>query len=123
MSQIINYTFPCRFCRKPPVAVRFVSGEWSISCCNTSRGGCAIRPCVFGRNMDEVLAAWATCNSTVDSDQAVLYRYLRARPVDAIALSKGGVFAGQVPQNIVLNGVDLDVAIRAAMQREMQTCS
>ncbi|WP_233343518.1 hypothetical protein [Burkholderia cepacia] len=40
------------------------------------------------------------------------YRYLRERPLDAV--STGGVFAGKTPDNVVLNGADLDAAIDAA---------
>ena len=41
------------------------------------------------------------------------YRWLRERDLDTI--DAGGVFAGQTPQNLVLNGEDLDRAIDAAM--------
>lgn len=41
------------------------------------------------------------------------YRYLRDRDLDAI--DRGGVFAGRVPQNVVINGDDLDAAIDAAL--------
>jgi len=44
------------------------------------------------------------------------YQYLRERPVDTI--EKGGVFAGLVPDNVVLNGEDLDRAIDAALPSE-----
>ncbi|WP_324658311.1 hypothetical protein [Burkholderia thailandensis] len=40
------------------------------------------------------------------------YRYLRERPLDAVSV--GGVFAGKTPDNVVLNGADLDAAIDAA---------
>lgn len=40
------------------------------------------------------------------------YRYLRERPQDAVGA--GGVFAGKTPDNVVLNGADLDAAIDAA---------
>lgn len=40
------------------------------------------------------------------------YRYLRERPLDVVNV--GGVFAGKTPDNIVLNGADLDAAIDAA---------
>ncbi|MDW9227040.1 hypothetical protein C7S15_1607 [Burkholderia cepacia] len=43
---------------------------------------------------------------------AARYRYLRERPLDAV--SAGGVFAGKTPDNVVLNGADLDAAIDAA---------
>ena len=44
---------------------------------------------------------------------AARYRWLRERDLDTI--DAGGVFAGQTPQNLVLNGEDLDRAIDAAM--------
>lgn len=43
-----------------------------------------------------------------------LYQYLRDRPLDAMHL--GGVFAGQTPDNLVLNGEDLDAAILDAIR-------
>lgn len=43
------------------------------------------------------------------------YEWLRSRNLDAI--SSGGVFAGMTPENVVLNDVDLDAAIDAAMER------
>lgn len=43
------------------------------------------------------------------------YAWLRSRDVDAI--SSGGVFAGMTPDNVVLNGEDLDAAIDAAIER------
>ena len=44
---------------------------------------------------------------------AARYRWLRARDLDTI--HEGGVFVGKVPDNVVLNGNDLDLAIDAAM--------
>ena len=41
------------------------------------------------------------------------YAYLRERHLDAI--KAGGVFAGMTPDNVVLNGDDLDAAIDAAL--------
>ena len=43
------------------------------------------------------------------------YTYLRERDLDAII--EGGVFAGKVPDNVVLNGDDLDAAIDAAIAK------
>lgn len=53
----------------------------------------------------------------VESD-AARYRWLRSRDLDTI--SKGGVFAGMTPQNVVLNEEDLDAAIDAAMAPEVR---
>jgi hypothetical protein len=42
------------------------------------------------------------------------YRWLRGRNLEAI--HQGGVFAGTTPENMVLNGVDLDAAVDAAIE-------
>ena len=44
---------------------------------------------------------------------AARYRWLRDRDLDAIG--NGGVFAGLTPDNVVLNGEDLDRAVDEAM--------
>lgn len=51
-----------------------------------------------------------------DIRDAARYRWLRSRDLDTI--SKGGVFAGMTPQNVVLSGSDLDREIDAAMARQ-----
>ena len=62
--------------------------------------------------------ACSGCNHAISQETAVRYaiRYahLRERPLDTIAA--GGVFAGMTPQNVVLNGEDLDIAIEQQMQ-------
>ncbi|RUT30850.1 hypothetical protein WG29040_23205 [Pseudomonas sp. PAMC 29040] len=42
-------------------------------------------------------------------NDAARYRWLRGRDLDTI--QQGGVFAGQTPRNVVLNGDDLDMAV------------
>lgn len=44
---------------------------------------------------------------------AARYRWLRERDLNSI--SAGGVFVGRTPQNVVLNGEDLDQAIDAKL--------
>ena len=44
---------------------------------------------------------------------AARYDFLRAHDIDTIA--NGGVFAGMIPENVVLNGEDLDDAVDTAM--------
>lgn len=44
------------------------------------------------------------------------YQWLRARDLGTVY--QGGVFAGMTPDNVVLNGEDLDSAIDAAMAKE-----
>ena len=48
-----------------------------------------------------------------DARDATRYRWLRARDLETIC--QGGVFAGMTPQNVILNGQDLDDAIDAAI--------
>ncbi|MFD2299934.1 hypothetical protein QRO11_03565 [Paracidovorax citrulli] len=59
---------------------------------------------------NEVLA---TEHSTALAEHAARYEWLRSRDLDTI--QKGGVFAGKTPDNVVLNGADLDAAIDAAI--------
>lgn len=40
--------------------------------------------------------------------------FLRSRNLDAI--KQGGVFVGMTPQNLILNGTDLDEAVDIAMK-------
>lgn len=42
---------------------------------------------------------------------AARYRYLRNRQTRAIDIAVGGLFAGQIPENLILGGEDLDRAI------------
>lgn len=44
------------------------------------------------------------------------YRWLRKRDLDTISV--GGVFVGMTPDNVVINGEDLDAAIDAAMNSD-----
>ncbi|UQS91692.1 hypothetical protein M5C90_10660 [Pseudomonas chlororaphis subsp. piscium] len=46
------------------------------------------------------------------------YQWLRERDLET--LHRGGVFAGQTPQNIVLNGETLDEAIDAAISKRVE---
>mgnify|MGYP000274161371 CR=1 FL=1 len=48
-----------------------------------------------------------------DKRDAQRYRWLRARDLNTI--ERGGVFAGDTRQKVVLNGEDLDLAVDAAM--------
>lgn len=61
-------------------------------------------------DMVQCLTAAEQRNAELELD-AGRYRFLRNRDLETIHL--GGVFAGMTPDNIVLNGIDLDVAIDA----------
>ncbi|MGK8439050.1 hypothetical protein ACRS3X_17265 [Ectopseudomonas hydrolytica] len=52
-------------------------------------------------------------NLALDAER---YRWLRAR--DLSTIKAGGVFAGATPDNVVLNGTDLDAAIDVAIRLE-----
>lgn len=49
------------------------------------------------------------------------YRFLKRADVDAI--NAGGIFAGMTPDNVVLNGLDLDEGIDAAMDKDFPDLS
>ena len=55
---------------------------------------------------------------------AYRYKWLRSRDLDTI--QKGGVFVGMTPENFVLNGDELDIAVDtaiAAEKRRGETCT
>lgn len=51
------------------------------------------------------------------------YRYLRNRPCQPTNMFGGGVFAGLVPENLILGGEDLDRAVDAAMGADVNTAA
>ena len=65
------------------------------------------------------------CNGAIDGpllfQYAKRYAYLRNRSLNAIKF--GGVFAGLTPDNVVLNGQDLDAAIDEALALLVNTIS
>ncbi|GAA4218713.1 hypothetical protein GGQ68_002532 [Sagittula marina] len=54
-------------------------------------------------------------NPTATERDAARYRWLKSRDLETI--HKGGVFAGLTPENVVLNGEDLDRHIDAEMSQ------
>ena len=48
---------------------------------------------------------------------AARYRYLRNRSTSSAAIAEGGVFGGQIPDNLILGGEDLARAIDAAISQ------
>ncbi len=70
---------------------------------------------------DEAQEYAAICDQQIERAEkfqkdASRYRWLRGRDLETI--DKGGVFAGKTPENVVLNGEDLDRAVDAAMEAE-----
>lgn len=61
---------------------------------------------------DATLAATQPAAQGMEKD-AARYRWLRSRDLETI--SQGGVFAGMTPENVILNGEDLDEAVDAAI--------
>ena len=51
-------------------------------------------------------------------DDAIRYKYLRNRSLNTI--ENGGVFAGLTPENVILNGADLDRAIDDAILEDAE---
>lgn len=64
-------------------------------------------------------AADTAGRETETEQDAARYRWLRARDLETIGT--GGVFAGLTPQNVVLNGVDLDQRIDFELSQAQQT--
>jgi hypothetical protein len=64
------------------------------------------------RARDDRIAELEAALAASEAD-ARRYRYLRDRDLETIHM--GGVFAGRVPENVVVNGDDLDAAIDWAM--------
>lgn len=60
---------------------------------------------------------WLSVQRFLLSADAARYRFLRRQPLDAI--HAGGVFAGQTPENLALNGEELDEMIDAAIEKEL----
>ncbi|WP_341909629.1 hypothetical protein [Ferrovibrio terrae] len=75
---------------------------------NPTTGAISMGFCVCEADTPENAAEIA--NRLCDADR---YRYLRSRDLNTI--DQGGIFAGTVPDNTVMNGRDLDAAIDAAM--------
>jgi len=84
----------------------------ALDCCETTEGVTM----VLAEKAEEV-APICTTGMSPDPDliiDAARYRWLRERNLDAI--ENGGVFAGQTPDNMILNQEDLDHAIDASMR-------
>ncbi|PZA12444.1 hypothetical protein DNX69_10730 [Rhodopseudomonas palustris] len=81
-----------------------------------------LQPEEFRTRILDLKAELAACGSTFDVSayvrDALRYRFLRERDVDAIYA--GGVFVGKTPDNIVLNGIHLDAAVDAARIAEQE---
>lgn len=71
--------------------------------------------CRADRARKETLDQTAEAEISRRITDAERYQWLRSRPLDTIR--SGGVFAGETPRNIVLNGDDLDERIDAAIRK------
>lgn len=60
----------------------------------------------------EIHAVYGGC-AAADANR---YQYLRSRDLDTI--DQGGIFVGMTPDNVVMNGADLDEAIDKAMSQK-----
>lgn len=70
---------------------------------------------VCAAGVEPCACAVATLRYAVKCEQdAKRYQYLRSRNLDTI--HNGGVFAGMTPNNVIINGNDLDVIIDAAIE-------
>lgn len=60
------------------------------------------------------ILAYLQYGRALDSVETLLrdaMRYRKLRDADIDAIHKGGVFAGLTPDNVVINGEDLDIAV------------
>jgi hypothetical protein len=55
--------------------------------------------------------AYLQYGSPLDDVRRDAERYRKLRDADINAIHKGGVFAGLTPDNVVINGEDLDIAV------------
>ena len=67
-------------------------------------------------NTGQTDGKFSECQPCTDKRDALRYRYLRERDLDTI--SKGGIFAGSTPDNMILNGIDLDCAVDRAIREQ-----
>ncbi|MCE2029262.1 hypothetical protein [Sessilibacter corallicola] len=65
--------------------------------------------------IDDFLEIQGDSDIVIDSLERDAKRYRFLRQADVHSINNGGIFAGKTPDNVVLNGVDLDDAIDAAM--------
>lgn len=81
---------------------------------------CGITHIEPGTEIDGEPLCWVqadTCSSCHDRLQAQLeldarrYRYIRDRQTRSIDIAAGGIFAGRIPEQLILGGEDLDRAI------------
>ncbi|KIC39344.1 hypothetical protein [Leisingera sp. ANG-M7] len=85
--------------------------EEAIQLCTASSGVTMVE-----LDKAEEVAPICTTGMSPDPDlarDAARYRWLRDRDLNTI--DRGGVFAGLTPENVILNGEDLDLHVDAAM--------
>lgn len=111
---------PCPFCGCKATFIKHSAGvpgtqgfdKWDAVACKHCRATIGASDRRF-RSRDDAADAW---NSRIkhpqheaDKKDAARYQWLRSR--DLLTVQSGGVFAGKTPDNVVLNGVDLDEEI------------
>jgi hypothetical protein len=57
------------------------------------------------------ILAYLQYGAPMDDVRRDAERYRKLRAADINAIHKGGVFAGLTPDNVVINGEDLDIAV------------
>ena len=74
-----------------------------------------------GMRGDYDLDAWLDWTQEADGlrKDADRYQWLRGRDLETVR--NGGIFAGMTPENVILNGLDLDQRIDFAMTRGEQS--
>lgn len=77
-----------------------------------------LRVCEPERSRDELVQKMHQLERERDALRADAERYQWLRGRDLNTIAAGGVFAGMTPQNIVINGADLDSRIDAERATE-----
>ncbi len=77
-----------------------------------------LRVCELERERDELVQKMHQLERERDALRADAERYQWLRGRDLNTIAAGGVFAGMTPQNIVINGADLDSRIDAERATE-----
>tara|TARA_R110002020_G_scaffold34066_35_gene103983 strand:- start:13972 stop:14451 length:480 start_codon:yes stop_codon:yes gene_type:complete len=89
---------------------------------------CGITNIEPGTEIDGEILCWADddlcsfCQDRLHAElvrDAARYRHLRNRQTRPVDIAVGGVFAGRVPDNVILGGEDLDRAVDAEMNLDV----
>jgi Lar family restriction alleviation protein len=116
---------PCPFCGSTNCSLSMRVGAWKFAYCpdcltegpamdNDSDAISTWNRRARTAEQAEGILAYPQYGRALDSIETLLrdaMRYRKLRDADINAIHKGGVFAGLTPDNVVINGADLDIAV------------